>query len=343
MKTKILNFVGMDISKLTIDANVIMHSCMNQRKYQLFDNTAAGVIQLQNWLFNQLKLKKSETIFCMEHTGLYSKIPAIKLYRDGNYVWMELGLHIKRSIGLQRGANDKVCSARIAEYAYKNRDQIKYWQAPPENLQIIQDLLSLRERLISAKKSLKTPINEHKSMKNYQASKIIEKYSAKSIEHIEKNITEIDEQLDRIVRSDHELLLRINLVTSVKGIGKITALYLLVYTNNFQQYSTGKQLACYCGVVPFAHQSGTSVNKRARVSFMANKNLKRLLHLCALSAIRYNLECSKYYERKIMEGKNKMSVINAVRNKLILRIAAVVKRGTPYVEEIFFEKKIVLS
>ena len=69
---------------------------------------------------------------------------------------------------------------------------------------------------------------------------------------------------------------------------------------------------------------------------MANKNLKRLLHLCALVAIRYNPELKQYYERKISEGKNKMSVINAVRNKLVLRIAAVIKRGSPYVDELGF-------
>jgi Transposase and inactivated derivatives len=332
METNIVNFVGIDISKLTIDVTVIMHSNFKLQSYQKFENAKAGIIQLQKWLFNELALQKSETVFCMEHTGLYSKIPAIQLTRNGNHVWMELALHIKRSIGLQRGANDKVSSARIAEYAFKNKDQIKIWQAPSESLLIIQELLALRDRLIGAKKSLIIPVNEHKDMKNTLVIKTIEKYSIKSIRQIEKNISEIDQQLDNIVSMYQEIKHPINLVTSIKGIGKITALNLLVYTNNFQQYTVGKQLACYCGVVPFAHKSGTSVNKKPRVSYMANKNLKRLLHLCALAAIRNNPELKQYYERKVSEGKNRMSVINAVRNKLVLRIAAVIKRGAPYVD-----------
>jgi hypothetical protein len=56
------------------------------------------------------------------------------------------------------------------------------------------------------------------------------------------------------------------------------------------------------------------------------------LALAALSSIRYVPELKTYYQRKVAEGKSKMSVINAVRNKLLQRVLAVVKRGTPYQE-----------
>ena len=63
---------------------------------------------------------------------------------------------------------------------------------------------------------------------------------------------------------------------------------------------------------------------------MANKELKRLLHLCALSAIQYNPEIKNYYNRKKDEGKHSMAVLNAVRNKIVLRVAAVVKNQMPF-------------
>ena len=63
---------------------------------------------------------------------------------------------------------------------------------------------------------------------------------------------------------------------------------------------------------------------------MANKTLKKQLHLCALAAIQYDLEIKTYYNRKVEEGKSKMLVINNVRNKLVHRVCAVIKKQQPY-------------
>lgn len=92
-----------------------------------------------------------------------------------------------------------------------------------------------------------------------------------------------------------------------------------------------KQLACYCGVAPFTHTSGTSVRGRTRTSSFANMALKKTLHLAAMSSTQYVPDLKQYFERKVAEGKSKMCVINAIRNKLLHRVLAVVKRGTPYV------------
>ncbi|WP_375563370.1 transposase [Bernardetia sp. OM2101] len=119
------------------------------------------------------------------------------------------------------------------------------------------------------------------------------------------------------------------LTTSVVGVGKVTAIQLLVATDGFTKFDTAKQLASYCGVVPFENSSGKFKGK-SRVSKMANKVLKTALHMCALAAIRAEGELSAYYLRKIEEGKNKMSVINALRNKIIQRIFACVKNKTLY-------------
>lgn len=95
---------------------------------------------------------------------------------------------------------------------------------------------------------------------------------------------------------------------------------------------SSKQLACYAGVVPFDHQSGTSIRGKHHVHRMANKELKKLLHLCALSCIKNYPEFKDYYDRKKKEGKHSMSVLNAIKNKLILRAFAVVKNERDYVD-----------
>ena len=87
--------------------------------------------------------------------------------------------------------------------------------------------------------------------------------------------------------------------------------------------------------MPFEHQSGISIKGKHRVHKMANKNLKALLHLCALSSIKYVSELKDYFNRKALEGKHKMSIINAIRNKLVLRVFAVIKNNRPFVENMF--------
>lgn len=112
-------------------------------------------------------------------------------------------------------------------------------------------------------------------------------------------------------------------------IGTITATQLLIATNEFKDINDRKKFACYAGVAPFTKESGLFKGK-ASVSHFANKKIKTLLHLSALVAIVHNKELKTFYKRKVEEGKNKMSVLNAVRNKLVLRIFACVNQNRKY-------------
>ena len=89
-------------------------------------------------------------------------------------------------------------------------------------------------------------------------------------------------------------------------------------------------MACHAGVAPFEHSSGSSIRGKTRVSCLANKNLKKLLHLGALSVISGNSELAFYYQCQLKKGKNKMSVINAIRNKLLHRVYACVREKRLY-------------
>jgi transposase len=135
-----------------------------------------------------------------------------------------------------------------------------------------------------------------------------------------------------LINEDPELKVLYDLITSVKCVGNVLATELLVYTDGFTRMTNKRQLACYCGVAPFEHSSGTSIRGRAGTSNFANMKLKSTLHMAAVSSLRYVPDIKQYYERKVSEGKHKMTVINAIRNKLIQRVMAVVKRGTPYQE-----------
>jgi transposase len=129
---------------------------------------------------------------------------------------------------------------------------------------------------------------------------------------------------------DEELNQQAKLIKTVPGVGKVLSWTMLAKTEGFKTIVEPRKMACYSGVVPFDNQSGTSIRGKKRVSSLADKNIKSILHLAAMSAIRLNNDLGAYYKRKIAQGKNKMSVINAVRNKIIHRIFAVIKSQTPY-------------
>ena len=151
------------------------------------------------------------------------------------------------------------------------------------------------------------------------------------LEDLKKNLKLINHQILEIINSDPTLKNNYKLIQSIPGVGQQTTTYLLIITKNFTCFENARKLACYAGVAPFPFQSGSSIKRRNKVSPLADKKLKSLLNMCALSTKKHDAEIKQYYNRKVEEGKNKMLVINNIRNKLLTRIFAVVKRQQPYV------------
>jgi transposase len=332
---QIKHFIGIDVSKDTLDLNVLVDG-MNLEHYCI-GNSVREIKSTINKIMRQLKATGEDTIFCMEHTGLYN-LPLVKWLHSQQYnMWLESGVHIRKTLGMVRGKSDKVDSARIAMFAYMNRHQIKLWKPPRGVVEKIAALLSQRARMVKAKKQLNTANQEQRKFLDKEIMNSLNKYTNKAVIVIVKQIEAIEKEILAIVKADEKLNRLYEIITSVNGIGLITASYILVTTNEFININSAKKYACYSGVVPFEHTSGTSVRGKNRVSHMANKNIKTLLHMAALVSIKMKGDMQDYYDRKVSEGKNKMSILNAIRNKLILRIFACVNQNREY-EKIYHYK-----
>lgn len=327
-----VNFIGIDISKGTFDIALIKDVNEETLVTNAFANDPKGIVRLEEFLKKQ-SVDLDKTLFCMEHTGIYCRLLSQYLTERKYHVWIEMPVQIIRSLGIQRGKNDRIDAKRIAQYALLKKDKAVLWEPPREIVIQINDLLTLRDRLVASRKSLRQPIKEFKDAGFKDTAKLIENNCKITLNALDKEIKQIEKELDKLINKDSNLKRLYVLARSVPGIGKITALSLLYFTNEFKQYQNSKQLACYCGVAPFERTSGTSVKGKSRVSPFANKTLKKLLHLVALSSIQSNRELNQYYMRKVAEGKNKMLVINAIRNKILHRLCAVIKRGTPFTLE----------
>jgi transposase len=324
---KIKETIGIDVSKLTIDVTV--HS---NQAYCKFENKEKDFKKMMKWVFKQSAFDTENVLFVFEHTGLYSHKLAVFLTNESISFSMVPGLEIKRSLGIVRGKDDRVDSRDIARYGYRLRDEIKLYKLPSKELKFLKTLLALRETKVKQRSGDKALLKEYKLVYKRKENETVFKILEKSIKSLTKYITEIELEMDKIIKSDEELKNQYVLITSIKGIGPQIALYTLVFTEGFTKFKTPRQFASYCGVAPFPNSSGTSIRGKTKVSNLANKKIKSLLDLGAKGSIQYNLEMKTFYERRLELGKSKMSTINIIRNKLIARMFAVVKRNSPYVD-----------
>jgi transposase len=296
------------------------------------ENTSRGV------LFHRTPAKPKNT----DHDVLFRRTPPkakIRVISGGN---TDHGVLLsantrkggkKRSLGMKRAKTDKVDAISIAKYAFKNTELVRLWKPPSEVLEKIKHLATLKDRMVQTQKRLITPLEELRDAGQRKMADFLEKSIKKSIAAIDGDLKKIETKITECLKEDASLHHLFTLITSVVGIGFVTAINLIIHTQGFNIMCDSRKLACYCGVAPFPYQSGTSIRGKTKVSHMANKKLKTNLHMAALTAIRYDAELRAYYERKILEGKSKMSVINAVRFKLLARVVSVVKNDREYVKK----------
>jgi transposase len=295
---------------------------------------ANKVVAVRRWLRQTQKefgYTLQDTLFSMEFTGLYNHHLLEVLHDLTALVWLIPGLQISEGStnGLKRGKSDKQDAVRIAVYASKNLEQVRLWKRPRKVLEQLQTVLMVREKLQRTKHQYETTLKEYKSFSNSEQYCIIRSCAETILRTTSKELLKIEKQIEKLIQTDEKLRELNEYITSVDGVGQITAANVLVTTNEFLNIKEAKQYACYAGVAPFKDESG-KVKKRQKVSHKANKKIKKLFHLLAMSAIRMKGEMKIYYERKLAEGKNKMSVLNAIRNKIILRIFCCVKNKKLY-------------
>jgi len=333
MSKVLKNFVGIDISKTWFDAAIISPNNGSEVFHQQFTQTPEGYYKFKQWLCHHAVLINEETLLCMEYTGVYNTGLVQFLVKEKAHLWVEMPLRIKRASGLQRGSDDRSAAHKIAWYALRYADQAKLWKPCDTSIERLRHLITQRERIVNSLKHLTVPLEELKQCGCIADAKLVEQSQKPAIKGLKAAKEKIESLIAKIVQQEEQLCKKVKFAQSVNGIGIVTATALLVYTKGFTAFDNAKQMACYCGVVPFSKTSGSSVRYKPSVSPFANMKLKKLLHLCAMSAIQNDAELKLYYQRKILEGKNKMSVINAVRNKLVHRVFAVVR------DERMFEDK----
>lgn len=319
--------IGIDISSKTLDI------CIKDEIISYF--SIENKVPVIKRFFK--KYTSESVILAMENTGRYNWNLFEALEKSNFKVYVISALHIKKSIGLVRGKNDKIDALRICNFIEKNYQETREWKPSSSAVKKIKILLTERALRIKIKKQLMVQQYDYKLMKSVGLDKQLKSLNIKLIKDIEKQIKALEKDIENTIQSDESLSQQQKLIKSVPGVGPVLSWTLLSKTEGFTTITDPRKMACYSGVVPFDFQSGTSLKRRPGVSMLADKGLKTILHMAAMSAIRLDNDLKIYYLRKVAEGKNKMSVLNAVRNKIIHRVFAVIKNQT------FYQKDLVLS
>ena len=313
-------YLGIDVAKLTLDYCLVTDDQQLEREQIL--NTQKSI---NSFLKNLKKAghELDQILFVFENTGIYSSLLSLVLSENELDYSQVPALEIKRSLGITRGKSDKVDAKEIAYYAKRNTDKITLSVLPELNLQQLKIIFSEREKTIAAIKVFERTM-ENEMFLSKEVFGTVKAINRQTVKYLKKQLAMLDDKIKKLIREDEVLYKQQQLLKSIPGIGEITSVYLLMVTKGFTAFTNGRKFACYSGVAPFEHSSGTSIKGKTRVSHLADKKMKSLLHMVSLTAIKYDPELKEYYARKKAEGKHTMLVLNNIKCKIVYRIFAVI-------------------
>lgn len=323
-------FIGVDVSKLTLDICFFSERDGSIDKIKVANDAYAVRTALTSFLRDN-GFALEDALVCAEHTGQYTYPLICACQTTGFFLWIENAAQIKACSGLVRGKNDAVDAERIAMYSMRFQDKAVAFTMPAEELVRLKQLAAERRLYVSDLSKYRGQLKDQEGFMDQKIYKAKCRRFKKMIAGLEKCLDEINDAIDTLIRASDTLSRQYDRLTSVEGVGPVLAVETIITTEAFTRFDNPRKFSCYVGVAPFAYTSGTSVRSGSHVSHRANKHMKKLLHMGAVSILnKKNGDLKEYYDRKIAEGKNKMSVINALRGKMIARMFASVRNDRPY-------------
>ena len=308
-------YFGIDISKGVFDVTD------SNGVYFQFTNDNKGFKE-----FIKLLGQKSHCV--MEATGYYHYKLAYYLLENNIKVSVENPLSVKRFIQmrLSKIKTDKSDSKMICLYAQSV--DLTLWEGQSKKQTECLQISRLLNLYFKQTTALKNKIHGEEVLGN--PSLFVVRSLKRSLKHTQKEIKILEKKLTEIVKQDYQDLL--TRLQSIPGIGRKTAIMLIVLTDGFKRFTSTSELCSYSGLTPIIRQSGTSIRGPSRISKMGNRKLRNLLFMCSFTACKNNKACKALYDRIVAKGKSKKLALIAVCNKLLKQAFAIAKSGLIYDE-----------
>lgn len=314
-------FVGIDISKNSFNVSVLNHNSYVDSE---LENNESG---FQKLLRTVVKFK-SESIFCLESTGIYSLGLAHFLHQKNQSIILvnPIKTHAFSRMEMARSKTDKADAQSIARFCKHlfDTEQIEshLYQPQSEAFEQLRGLIVRLEQISNAKNQ---EVNHLEAAQNKAVIRSIKS----ALRHLNQQKEQIENEINKLTGSDLQLTSQIDLLISIPGIGNKTAWRILAYLGDIKLFSNSKQVTSYAGLNPRIEQSGSSLNK-SRLSKMGHKRLRKSMYMPALVAIKYHPKMVEMYQRLQEKGKPKKVAIAAVMRKLLVIAYGVLKSGKKY-------------
>ena len=310
-------FVGIDVAKDKFDVSIKVGG---RYKNEVFSQDKKGHASFLKWL----KSTTSIPWVGMEATGHYSELLAEFLAAQQVQVSVVNPLQVKHFMKakLARNKNDQVDARYISEFCQLMQPPVYEVKSPEQK--------ELREltKLLSA---IKGQITQLKNQLHSTQSKTVEKTLNKLIKQLDAEVEAIEKKLAEIVNSQQQLKESLVLITSIKGIGNLTAYHILARMPDIKYFKSPKQFAAFIGISPKQHQSGL-MQGRTTLSKLGSARLRKAFYMSALSAKRHNKALQPFVNQLKNAGKKPKAILGAVMRKLAHYVFAVLKNKQPFCE-----------
>ncbi len=312
-------YVGIDVSKETLDVCYLSSNQSLKPKHQVFDNTDKGHKALLRWLHQMTQKTFANIHVTLEATSVYHLAIAKCLQTKQVLVSVVNPLHsyhYAKGAGMN-GKTDKLDGEMLAHYA-RERKPVAWHPAPKQLI----ELKALNLRLYAVEKDIRREQNRLESAELAAHSKAVIRLIKVSIRQLEKQAQTLVDLIEDVIESHNELKRNRELLQTIIGVGEVTSRYLVaeIYEGRFVSAS---QCAAYMGVIPIPEQSGKYL--KTRLSKRGNRKMKAKLYMAAISAKQYNPVLKKHYDNLIARGKCKMSALCAVMRRLVQICFGVIK------------------
>jgi transposase len=312
------SILGIDVSKSKLD---VMLTAESGTFHKTIRNTSQGYQQLEKWMEDH---KAGKVQACLEATGQYGEAIAEYLYEGGHQVSVVNPARIKRygESKLHRNKTDKADAALIAEFCQKENPDP--WQPlSPE----IKHLRALVRRLEDQKANLQQEVNR---LKSGEKDRWVVGDLQIHIDYLQERIAATKKEIEDFINKTPGLKSQQKLLTTIPGIGDLTAHILLAEIGDVSTFDNAPQLAAYAGLNPQGHRSGSSVHKKTRISKQGRSELRCCLYMPAVVALSYNPVIRNLSHRMADRGSLKMEIVVAAMRKLLHIAYGVLKNQLPF-------------
>jgi transposase len=298
--------------------------------YKVFKNTEKGFVSLIDWV-NKLTKESKDVHYVMEATGVYHQ--KFAYYLDENKLKVSIVLPNKirnyfRTLDVKT-VTDKTCSEAIARFGLERK--LDSWKRPKMVYRNLQQLTRERDQIVSERVIVKNQLHAEsaEAEPNFMTLKRINE----RIKFLNKQEKEIKNDIAESIKKDANLKTEIDRMTTIPGVGELTAVTILAETNGFELIRNKKQLTSYAGLDVKEKQSGISIKAKPRISKKGNRSIRKAMHFPALVAVKWDENFKELYARLVSKHGIKMKALVSVQRKLLEMTYILFKNQTVYDKE----------